>query len=84
VANTIRINVEDITDHEPTLPEPFELILTVKARSYDVSEFRSTFDGYETFYFEKKMYVPMSEENDSMEQVKLLIKFVSHMLIIEY
>ena len=49
-----------------------------------MSEFRSTFDGYETFYFEKKMYVPMSEENDSMEQVKFLIKFVSRMLIIEY
>jgi hypothetical protein len=59
-------------DKEPVPPEPFELILTVKARSYDVSEFRSIFEGYESFYFEKKMYVPMSEENDEMDQVSFL------------
>lgn len=46
-------------------PESFDMILTLKARTYDVSEFRSRFHGYETFYFDKKMYtVPFEKSED--------------------
>ncbi len=67
------ITEEIATVLEPTPPESFNLILTIKARSYTVDEFRAQFNGYETFYFDKKMYTSVVQQATSVDEVRCLI-----------
>jgi hypothetical protein len=46
------------------LPPPsYDLILTVKTRTYDPEEFRDRFEGYETFHFEKQTIRNIPNDN---------------------
>ena len=45
-------------------PEPTQLILTLKAKSYKVNDFRDRFEDYESFYFDKRMYMSSIQDAD--------------------
>lgn len=51
------------------LPPPsYDLILTIKARTYDSKDFRDGFNGYDTFHFEKQTIrnIPMDDYQDDL------------------
>lgn len=52
-------------------PSSYDLILTIKTRTYDSEDFKDIFDGYDTFHFEKQPIRSIRDDYDQPDAVSI-------------